>query len=73
MAEFLKRAPGYINNMNDTMNCQYCKYSKGEDFYEGLNMEFGHRWRNTGIFIAYIVFNIGLVFLGVRFFKGSKR
>ncbi|KAK3823093.1 MAG: ABC-2 type transporter-domain-containing protein [Benniella sp.] len=73
MSEFLKRAPGYINNMDDTMNCQYCQYSKGEDFYKGLNMEFGHRWRNMGIFIAYIVANIVLIFLGVRYFKGSKR
>ncbi|KAI8351922.1 ABC-2 type transporter-domain-containing protein [Mortierella sp. GBAus27b] len=73
MAEFLTRAKGYLNNPNDTMNCQYCQYSKGEDFYSGLNMEFDHRWRNMGIFIAYIVFNIAVVILGVRYFVAAKR
>ncbi|KAI1297534.1 hypothetical protein EDD11_007114 [Mortierella claussenii] len=73
MAAFLQQAPGYINNPGDSANCQYCQYSQGQDFYRNLNMDESHRWRNLGISCIYIVTNMILVILGVRFFKGAKR
>ncbi|KAF9180169.1 hypothetical protein BGZ51_006283 [Haplosporangium sp. Z 767] len=72
--EFMVRsAVGYINNPDATQDCQYCQYSKGQDFYRNLNMDFGHRWRNIGIACIYLVSNVALVLLGIRFFKGARR
>ncbi|KAF9416671.1 hypothetical protein BGZ94_010157 [Podila epigama] len=73
MAPFLARATGYINNENATSDCQYCQYRYGQDFYRNLNMDIGHRWRNLGIMCIYLVSNVTLVVLGIRFFKGAKR
>ncbi|ORZ20017.1 ABC-2 type transporter-domain-containing protein [Lobosporangium transversale] len=72
-AAFMKTATGYINNPDATSNCQYCQYSKGEDFYHGLNMDYGHRWRNLGIMCIYLVFNIIMVIIGVRFVRWNRR
>ncbi|KAG9324330.1 hypothetical protein KVV02_006576 [Mortierella alpina] len=70
---FMATAPGYINNPDALRDCQYCQYSKGQDFYRNLNMDFDHRWRNIGIACIFLVSNVTLVFLGIRFFKGAKR
>ncbi|KAF9428716.1 hypothetical protein BGZ94_001367 [Podila epigama] len=72
-AEFLKTASGYINNMNATENCEYCQYSKGQDFYAGLSMDFENRWRNIGIMCIYLAFNIIVVLAAVRYLKWNKR
>ncbi|KAG0249180.1 hypothetical protein BG011_009523 [Mortierella polycephala] len=72
--EFMARsAVGYINNPGATQDCQYCQYLKGQDFYRNLNMDFGHRWRNIGIACIYLVSNISLILLGIRFFRGTRR
>ncbi|KAG0196193.1 hypothetical protein BGX28_010451 [Mortierella sp. GBA30] len=70
---FLQRSTGYINNPDATSNCQYCQYSKGQDFYRNLNMDFNHRWRNVGIACIYLVSNTVLIFLGIKYFKAAKR
>ncbi|KAK3837776.1 MAG: ABC-2 type transporter-domain-containing protein [Linnemannia elongata] len=70
---FLQRATGYLNNENATSGCQYCQYSKGQDFYKNLNMDFAHRWRNIGITSIYLVSNFIIIILGIKFFKGNKR
>jgi len=72
-AAFLARASGYINNPNAMSDCQYCQYSKGQDFYKNLNMDFEHRWRNVGISLIYLCSNVTLILLGVKYFKGAKR
>ncbi|KAG0364544.1 ABC-2 type transporter-domain-containing protein [Gamsiella multidivaricata] len=72
-ASFMQAATGYINNPNDTSNCQYCEYSYGQDFYQGLSMDFAYRWRNLGIMCIYLVFNIIIVVVGIRYLKWNKR
>ncbi|KAG0215682.1 hypothetical protein BGX28_008928 [Mortierella sp. GBA30] len=72
-AAFMKTATGYLNNPNDTANCQYCQYSYGQDFYEGLSMDFANRWRNVGIMCIYLAFNVVMVIVGIRFFKWNRR
>ena len=56
--EFLSIAAGYITNPDATDNCHYCQYSRGQDFFNALDVTFGHRWRDLGIFAGYVVFNI---------------
>ncbi|ORZ27232.1 ABC-2 type transporter-domain-containing protein [Lobosporangium transversale] len=72
-ASFLQQAPGYLNNPNDTSNCRYCQYSKGQDFYKGLNMDISYRWRDLGISCLFLATNVLLIMLGVRFSRTNKR
>lgn len=72
-AEFLKSATGYINNPTDTSNCQYCEYSFGQDFYQGLSMDFDYRWRNLGIMCAYVAFNLVMIPIVIRFIRWDRR
>lgn len=55
---------GYLAD-NSTSDCQYCAYSKGEQFYAAFNMEFDNRWRDLGIYLAFIASNLILLFVGV--------
>ncbi|KAG0325998.1 hypothetical protein BGZ99_010292 [Dissophora globulifera] len=73
IANFLETAPGYVNNPDASADCQYCQYSVGQEFYAKLNMSFGHRWRNLGFACMYLVANIVIIMLGVRFYKAAKR
>ncbi|KAF9585985.1 hypothetical protein BGW38_010677 [Lunasporangiospora selenospora] len=72
-AAFMTRATGYINNPSATSGCEYCVYSKGQDFYHGLSMDFANRWRDFGIIWIYIVFNIVMVLLAIRFVRWDRR
>lgn len=58
---YINSVGGYINNPNATSACQYCAYAKGDDFFKPLNISFDNRWRDLGIFIAFIGFNIIVV------------
>lgn len=60
-AAFVQQAGGYIDNLNATVACKYCTYSVGDEFYTPLTITFGHRWRDLGILIAFVGFNIILV------------
>lgn len=65
MADFFARGgPGYLLD-NATSACQYCAYRAGEEFYAPFGYEFGNRWRDLGIFAAFIGSNLILLFLGV--------
>jgi len=65
MAPFFKRGgAGYIVN-NATSVCEYCAYKSGEQFYTGLGLDFNDRWRDLGIYAAFIGINLVLLFIGV--------
>ena len=71
MQPFFERGGlGYLVS-NVTNTCEYCAYKVGEQFYEGLGLEFDHRWRDLGIFIAFIASNLVLLFLGVSYLISS--
>lgn len=63
-AYFASGGPGYLLN-NATSNCQYCAYRVGDQFYEPLGYDFGHRWRDLGIFAAFIGSNLVILFVAV--------
>src|SRR5258708_210924 len=58
---FINQAGGYINNLNSTSACEYCPYSVGDQYYTPLNISFDHRWRDLGIFLGFVGFNVILV------------
>ncbi|TVY17321.1 ABC transporter G family member 11 [Lachnellula arida] len=63
---------GYIVN-NATSACQYCAYKVGDQFYTSLELDFDHRWRDLGIFLAFVGSNLILLFLGSRYLNFNRR
>ncbi|PVH84800.1 ABC transporter [Cadophora sp. DSE1049] len=69
---FTSGGAGYIVD-NATALCQYCAYKVGDQFYEPLEFTFDHRWRDFGIFTAFVGSNLILLFLGSRYLNFNKR
>lgn len=69
---FANMGPGYIVD-NSASDCAYCAYRIGDQFYEGLDFSFDHRWRDLGIFAAFIASNLILLFIGSRYFNFNRR
>lgn len=63
---------GYIAN-NDTSACEYCAYDIGNQFYEPLGFEYANRWRDLGIFAAFVGSNVIILFLAGRFLNFNRR
>ncbi|KAA1138815.1 hypothetical protein PGTUg99_015044 [Puccinia graminis f. sp. tritici] len=54
---FISTRGGYLENSDATTDCRYCQFSKGDQFYEGLNLSFSNRWRDLGILALFVLFN----------------
>ncbi|WKT53988.1 AAA ATPase domain [Fusarium oxysporum f. sp. vasinfectum] len=54
----LKEAPGTLQNPNATEQCRYCSVSTADQYLAAFQIYWSERWRNYGIFWAYIGFNI---------------
>jgi len=63
---------GYIVD-NATSACQYCAYKVGDQFYQGLEFSFDNRWRDLGIFAAFIGSNLILLFIGAQYLNFNRR
>jgi ATP-binding cassette subfamily G (WHITE) protein 2 (SNQ2) len=73
MADFFSRgAPGYLLD-NATSVCKYCAYKVGDEFYQPLGYEFKNRWRDLGIFAAFIGSNLVILFLAARYLNFNRR
>ncbi|RMZ85272.1 hypothetical protein DV738_g374, partial [Chaetothyriales sp. CBS 135597] len=69
---FAAGGPGYlVNNVTDI--CEYCAYKVGDQFYSPFGMSFEHRWRDLGIFAAFIGSNLILLFIGSRYLNFNRR
>ena len=55
---------GYIVDDNAT-RCEYCAYRVGNQFFEPLGFRFDNRWRDLGIFAAFIGSNLIILFIAV--------
>ncbi|KAF1943987.1 ABC transporter CDR4 [Clathrospora elynae] len=69
---FAGGAPGYLLD-NATNVCNYCAYKVGDEFYEPLGYEFSNRWRDLGIFAAFIGSNLIIVFVAARYLNFNRR
>lgn len=66
MAPFFERGgSGYLVS-NDTRDCEYCAYKVGDEFYSAFNLSFDHRWRDLGIYCAFVGSNLVVLLLAVR-------
>ncbi|KAI5776697.1 ABC-2 type transporter-domain-containing protein [Geopyxis carbonaria] len=61
--EWLSKAFGYIVDLNATQDCQYCQFKSGAEFLETINIQHSTRWREFGIFTAYLASNLVLVYV----------
>lgn len=77
LAPFVESNGGYLSpsSMNSTTQCVFCTGSKTNIFLDSVSSHYDERWRNFGISIVYVVFNvaaaIGLYWLA-RVPKGQK-
>lgn len=69
---FENGGPGYIVD-NVTSACQYCAYKVGDEFLGPVGIDWGNRWRDLGIFAAFVGSNLFLLFLGSRYLNFNRR
>ncbi|KAJ0346712.1 hypothetical protein COL154_007452 [Colletotrichum chrysophilum] len=73
MQPFFERGgPGYLAN-NNTQDCEYCAYKVGDEFYAPLGLTFDNRWRDLGIFIAFVGSNLIILFAASKFLNFNRR
>ncbi|KAL7754992.1 hypothetical protein ACKLNR_014749 [Fusarium oxysporum f. sp. zingiberi] len=72
MADYLKQAPGQLQNPDATSQCQYCSLSNADQFMAGNRIYYTERWRNFGIVWAYIGFNIFIAVTSYYLFRVKK-
>ncbi|KAL1653351.1 ATP-binding cassette transporter snq2 [Didymella pomorum] len=69
---FANGAPGYL--LDEAANlCNYCAYKVGDEFFLPLGYKFENRWRDLGIFIAFIFSNLAILFVAARFLNFNRR
>lgn len=66
-------APGYLRDPMATGECGYCAFGVGDEFYRPLGWSWGDRWRDCGIFVVFVVSNLGLLFLASRWLNFARR
>lgn len=58
LEDFFLTHSGYVNNPDATSNCAVCQYKVGDEYLASVGMSVTHRWRDVGLFCAYILFNL---------------
>ncbi|QLG73734.1 hypothetical protein HG535_0F02450 [Zygotorulaspora mrakii] len=64
MQDFVDEFGGKMVNPNSTSICAYCAYAIGDEFLKDQFMSYSHIWRNSGIELAFIGFNVAAMFAG---------
>jgi ATP-binding cassette subfamily G (WHITE) protein 2 (PDR) len=58
LSDFVDGVGGYLVDSNTTGECQYCPQASTNDFLASISSSYDTRWRDYGIGMVYIVFNI---------------
>ncbi|KAK7418333.1 ATP-binding cassette transporter snq2 [Neonectria magnoliae] len=69
---FQNGGSGYLVS-NSTQSCEYCAYKVGDEFYSTFNLSFSDRWRDLGIYCAFVGSNVIILLLGSRFLNFNRR
>ncbi|CAM1502480.1 Fc.00g044640.m01.CDS01 [Cosmosporella sp. VM-42] len=72
LTPFLQKAPGQLQNPNDTEQCRYCTFSDADQYLSGSNIYWSERWRNYGIMWAYVAFNMFVAVATYYLFRVKK-
>ncbi|KAM9939518.1 hypothetical protein OXX80_001000 [Metschnikowia pulcherrima] len=76
MREYMNEKGGYLLSESATGACKFCTMTSTNTFLDGVSANFETRWRDIGIFIAYIGFNMMatvVLYYMARVPKGSRR
>ncbi|RMD43205.1 hypothetical protein DV735_g1891, partial [Chaetothyriales sp. CBS 134920] len=62
LAPYIESSGGYLSaeSVNSTSECVFCTGSETNLFLKGVSSDYGERWRNFGIFLVYVVFNVAM-------------
>jgi len=60
LTPYIEASGGYLTpeSMSSTTECVFCSGSDTNVFLRSVSAEYGDRWRNLGIFVVYIIFNV---------------
>jgi ATP-binding cassette, subfamily G (WHITE), member 2, PDR len=72
-ATFLNTAIGYLSNPDATSRCGYCPFSVGDGYLGTLEFSWSNRWRDLGIFAAFIGSNLIILAIAARYLNYAKR
>lgn len=72
LATYLTAAPGSLQNPDATSDCAYCSVQVADTFLNSVGISWDQRWRDFGLFWAYIVFNIFACVVLYYFFRVRK-
>lgn len=62
---FVAQSTGYLLNPDATSGCQFCPYTRGNDYLASINIKASDKWRDFGIFLAFCCSNWALVYFFV--------
>ncbi|KAK7047758.1 Multidrug resistance protein [Paramarasmius palmivorus] len=75
LSPFVDFVKGTLKNGDATSGCEFCPITSTNQFLDQIQLSFDHRWRNFGIVLVFVVFNIfaamGLYWLA-RVPKGAR-
>jgi len=64
MQNFIAFAGGYLTNPAATKGCEFCSVRTTDQFLESnFNIFYHNRWRDLGIMLAFIVFNVSVIYV----------
>ncbi|KAJ5706894.1 hypothetical protein N7488_006695 [Penicillium malachiteum] len=73
LAEYLTTQVGKLHNPDATASCQYCSVTTADEYLSGEQIYWSDRWRNFGLFWAYVIFDIAMAIALYYFFRVKKR
>lgn len=72
MKDYMLRAGGYLLDESATGNCKYCTMASTNAFLQSIDAKYKLRWRDIGIFIGFLVFNVVMTVIFYWVFRVPK-
>lgn len=70
---YRSQSGGLVQTASDGM-CEFCQYANGDEFGKSFNVFYSRKWRDFGIFAAFVGFNFAVVFAcSYLYLHGGKR
>ncbi|KAL9949874.1 ZEB2-regulated ABC transporter 1 [Verticillium nonalfalfae] len=76
LSDYISSAGGYLTDPSAQSNCNYCPIADTNVFLDAVSASYDNRWRDFGIGMVYIAFNIAAslaLYWLVRMPKGKKK
>nr|CBL51483.1 hypothetical protein [Colletotrichum graminicola] len=72
LSDYLRDAPGQLQNPDATEQCRYCSLSNADQYMASTSIFYDERWRNYGIVWAFIFFNIFIAVISYYLVRVKK-